>query len=122
MVPGMDVCELFCQAEGFIAPLHINDTEREPHALTTLMSQEEFKALENGNRNFKKLCLDVRTIYSAAYNDGFRIEPDNFGGFCLRNRSGKTLPTGELKNTVGLLAKKPKNRTFDDWSLMEGEK
>ena len=54
MVPRMDVCELFCQAEGFIAPLHINDTEREPHALTNLKSQEEFKALEHGNRNFKK--------------------------------------------------------------------
>ena len=41
MVPGMDVCELFCPAEGFIAPLHINDTEREPHALTTLMSHKK---------------------------------------------------------------------------------
>ena len=57
MVPGMDVCELFCQAEGFIAPLHINDTEREPHALTTLMSQEQFKALEHGNWNFKNSVL-----------------------------------------------------------------
>ena len=63
----------FCQAEGFIAPLHVNDTEREPHALTTLMSQEEFKALEHGNRSFKKLCLDVRTIYWAAYNDGLEL-------------------------------------------------
>ena len=73
MVPGTDVYELFCQAEGFLAHLHINDTEREPHALTTLMSQEEFKALEHGNPNFKKLCLDIRTIYSAKYNDGLEL-------------------------------------------------
>ena len=107
---------------NIIAPLHINDIESEHHALNTLMSQEEFKALEHGNRNFKKLFLDVPTIHLPAYNDGFRIEPVNFGGFCLKNRSGKILPTGELQNTVGLMAKKPKNRTVDDWCLMEGEK
>ena len=45
-----------------------------------------------------------------------------FGGYCLINRSGKTIKCGEIEVAVGLLAKKPKDREIDDWSLMEGDK
>ena len=61
-------------------------------------------------------------IYSASFDAGLRIERDKFGGFCLVNRSGRTIESGVIEKTVILLGKKPKNREPDDWSMMEGEK
>ena len=76
----------------------------------------------NSDNHFKRFHQDLEEVYKCSFNAGFRNEPDNFGGYCLINRSGKTIKCGEVNVNVGLLAKKPKDREIDDWSLMEGDK
>ena len=49
-------------------------------------------------------------MYSAAYEAGIRIEPDNFVGFRLVNRAGKVIRPGEIVSTVGLLGKNKKGQ------------
>ena len=118
----MDNCEKLAQIEGFVAERYVQKTANEIHLLTELMSQESYINLIDSDRDFKKLRQDMEEIYKCALTEGFRIEADSFGGYCLVNRSGKIIKKGEIKCAVGLLAKKPKDRVIDDWSLMEGDK
>ena len=90
--------------------------------LTSLLSDDEMKRKQKSNRQFSQLCDDMVKIYSASFEAGLEIERYKFGGFCLVNRSGRTIKSGVIENTVGLLGKKPKNRELDDWSVTEGEK
>ena len=79
------------------------------------------KRMQKSNRQFSKLCDNMVKIYSASFEAGL-IERDKFGGFCLVNRSGRTIKSGVIENTLCLLGKKPRNRELDDLSMMEGEK
>ena len=118
----MNFCQILCQVEDSVSKRYIHDTSVVPHALTSLLSDEELIQHQNSNREFGKLYNDVVKIYTASFESGLRIEPDSFGGFCLFNRTGHTIKLGVIENTVGLLAKVPKNIEIDDWSMMEGEK
>ena len=115
----MDLCEKLAQVEGFVAGHYVEKSDHEVHLLTELISKDSYLALMNSDNHFKKLHQDLEEVYKCSFNAGFRIEPDNFGGFCLINRSGKTIKCGETEVAVGLLAKKPKDREIDDGSLME---
>ena len=118
----MDFCEKFCLVEDAVSKRFISDTVVVPHALTSMISDEDFCRLQASDRQFLKLYNDMICIYTAAYEAGFRIEPDSFGGFCLVNRNGRTIKSGVMDSTVGLLAKKPPNCEIDERSIMEGER
>ena len=118
----MDLCEKLAQIEGFVAHHYVERSDHEVHLLTELISKNSYMDLMKSDNNFKRLHQDLEEVYKCSFNAGFRIEPDNFGGYCLINRSGKTIKCGELNVAVGLLAKKPKYREIDDWYLMEGDK
>ena len=118
----MDLCEKLAQIEGFVAHHYVERSDHEVHLLTELISKNSYIDLMNSDNHFKRLHQDSEEVYKYSFNAGFRIEPDNFGGYCLINRSGKTIKCGEINVAVGLLAKKPKDREIDDWSLMEGDK
>ena len=118
----MDQCEKLAQVEGFLAEQFVKRSDYPIHALTNLLSADSYKKLLISDKSFKKLHLDMEEIYKSSFSFGLRIEPDNYGGYGLFNRSGKVIKCGEIKFAVGLIAKKPKNREIDDWSLMEGDK
>ena len=118
----MDLCEKLAQIEGFVAENYVERSDHEVHLLTELISKNSYMDLMNSDNHFKRLHQDLEEVYKCSFNAGFRIEPDSFGGYCLINRSGKTIKCGEINVAVGLLAKKPKDREIDDWSLMEGDK
>ena len=113
---------MLSQAEAWVSKSFIEFTEISPHVLTSLLSHDQMKIMQKSNRQFSKLCDDMVKIYSASFEACLRIERDKFGGFCLVNRSSRTIKSGVIENTVGLLGKKPKNRELDDWPVMEGEK
>ena len=87
----MDNCEKLAQVEGFVAERYVQKTANELHLLTELMSQESYMNLRYSDRDFKKLSQDMEEIYKCALIEGFRIEADNFGGYCSVNRSGKII-------------------------------
>ena len=118
----MDLCEKLAQVEGFLPDYYVERSDHEVHLLTKLISKDRYMALMNSDKNFKRLHQDLEQVYKCSFNAGFRIETDNFGGYCLINRSGKTIKCGEINVAVGLLGKKPKDREIDDWSLMESDK
>ena len=111
---------MLSQTEGWVSKSFIQDAEISPYVLTSLLSDDEMKRMQKSNRQFSKLCDDMVKINSASFDAGLRIERDKFGGFCLVNRSGRTIKSGVIENTVGLLGEKPKNRELDDWSMMGG--
>ena len=96
------------QIEGFVAERYVQKTANEIHLLTELMSQESYMNLIDSDRDFKKLSQDMEEIYKCALTEGFRIEADNFGGYCLVNCSGKIIKKSKFKCAVGLLAKNQK--------------
>ena len=118
----MDLCEKLAQIEGFVAHHYVERSDHEVHLLTELISKNSYIDLMNSDNHFKRLHQDLEEVYKCSFNAGFRIEPDNFGGYCLIDRSGKTIKCGEINVAVCLLAKKPKDCEIDDWSLMEGDK
>ena len=118
----MDSFEKFCQVEWFVLIKFIESGGREPHAMTTPLTEQRFLVQLGQDRFLQKLFTDMTNIYSEAHSAGFRLEPDSFGGYKLVNRSGKTIKPGEIDATVWLLTKKPKGREVDEWSLMDGEK
>ena len=115
----MDQCEKLAQFEGFLAEQFVKRSDYPIHALTNLLSADSYKKLLISDKSFKKPHLDMEEIYKSSFSFGLRID---YGGYGLFNRSGKVIKCGEKKVAVGLLAKKPKNREIDDWSLMEGDK
>ena len=104
----MDQCEKLAQVEGFLAEQFVKRSDYPIHALTNLLSADSYKKLLISDKSFKKLHLDIEEIYKSSFSFGLRIEPDNYGGYGLFNRSGKVIKCGEIKVAVGLLAKKPK--------------
>ena len=102
----MDTFEKFCQVEWFVSIKFIESGGREPHAMTTPLSEQRFLVQLGQDRFLQKLFTDMTNIYSEAHSAGFRLEPDSFGGYKLVNRSGKTIKPGEIDATVGLLTKK----------------
>ena len=104
----MDLCEKLAQVEGFVAGHYVEKSDHEIHLLTELISKDSYLDLMNSDNHFKKLHQDLEEVYKCSFNAGFRIEPDNFGGYCLINRSGKTIKCGEIEVAVGLLAKSRK--------------
>ena len=110
------------QIEGFVADHYVERSDHEVHLITELISEDSYIALMNSDNNSKRLHQDLEEVYKCSFNAGFRIEPDNFGGYCLINRSVETIECGEINVAVGLLAKKPKDREVDDCSLMESDK
>ena len=113
---------MLAQTEGHVSVKFHESSDRKPHNLTNLLSEEEFFELRNKDRKLRKLFEDMRQIYSESYHAGFKIEPDSFGGFRLMNRTGKKIRPGEISCAVGLLGNQPKGRILDDWSLMQGDK
>ena len=64
------------------------------------------------NKRFKQIFDDLEALYKATFSDGLKIEPDSYGGFCLRNGS-KRIKAGEIQSSVGLLVKIPPEKDFD---------
>ena len=86
----MDQCEKLPQNEGFLAEQFAKRSDRTIHALlTNLLSADSYKKLLISDKSFKKLHLDMEEIYKSSFSFGLRIEPDNYGGYGLFNRSGK---------------------------------
>ena len=100
----------------------LESSDRKPHNLTNLLSEEEFFELWNKDRKLRKLFEDMRQVYWEVYHAGFKIAPDSFGGFRFMTSTGEKIRPGEISCAVGLLGNQPKGRFLDDWLLMEGDK
>ena len=89
--------------------------------MTELLPEKDFELEIKNNKRFKQIFDDLEAVYKAAFSDDLKIEPDSYGGFCLRNGS-KRIKVGEIQSSVGLLVKIPPEKDFGNWSVMEGEK
>ena len=78
----MDLCEKLAQVECFVAGHYVERSEHEVHLLTELISKDSYMALMNSDNHFKRLHQDLEEVYKGSFNAGFRIEPENFGGYC----------------------------------------
>ena len=83
---NLDYCENIAQIEGHVSVKFLESIGRQPHNLTSLLSEEELFELQNEDRKLRKLFEDMRQIYSDASQAGFKIEPDSFDRVRLMNR------------------------------------
>ena len=118
----MNNAEYFAQAEGFLSLQYLSRFERSPHVFTELWPRDVFLSELQNNRKLNSIYNDLAAAYDSAFLDGLQIEPDSYGGFCLRNNSKQTIKAGEIRSAVGLLVKIPPGKDYGDFSIMEGEK
>ena len=118
----MSLFEFLAQAEGYLLLKFLSEFSNQPKILTDLWPKDRFDKELKENRVFKQIYKDLEDAYVAAKDFGLNIEPDSFGGFCLRNKTGHTIKTGEIMSAVGLIAKLPAGWDLNNWSVMQGEK
>ena len=118
----MSECEDLAQIEGQLSEKLVKDFPNSPKVLTMLWCKDDFEMKLRNGRKLKKLFIDMSESYRAAMDFGLSIEPDNFGGLCLLNRSISAIRPGEIEVAVGLLANLPKENSYKDWSFMDGGK
>ena len=118
----MSLFEFLAQAEGYLSLKFLSEFSNQPKTLTDLWPKDRFDKELKENRVFKQIYKDLEDAYVAAKDFGLNIEPDSFGGFCLRNKTGHTIKTGEIMSAVGLIAKLPAGWDLNNWSVMQGEK
>ena len=58
---------------------------REPHAMTTALSEHSYLVQPRQDRFLQKLFTDVTNIYFELHNAGCHLEPDSFGGYEIVN-------------------------------------
>ena len=59
---------MLAQTEGHVSVKFLESSDRKPHNLANLLSEEEFFELRNKDRKLRKLFEDMRQIYSEAYH------------------------------------------------------
>ena len=118
----MNNAEYFAQAEGFLSLQYLSRFERSPHVFNELWPRDVILSELQNNRKLKSIFNDLAAAYYSAFSDGLQIEPDSYGGFCLRNNSKQTIKAGEISSAVGLLVKIPPGKDYGDFFILEGEK
>ena len=100
----MSLFEFLAQAKGYLSLKFLSEFSNQPKTLTYLWPKDRFDKKLKENRVFKQINKDLEDAYVAAKDFGLNIEPDSFGGFCFRNKTGHTIRTGEIMSAVGLIA------------------
>ena len=75
----------------------------------TFLSTDSFKKFLISEESLKKTSSGHGTNLNVLFPFELRIEPNNYEGYGMFNRSGKVIKCEEIHFSFCLLAKKPKN-------------
>ena len=104
----MTSCEELVIADDQVVRQLPKDFNVSPESMLPLKSSDEFEKRLQYNKNLAKTYGNLKELYQQAVAAGFKILPDNFGGFGLFNQTGRVLkpsiepirpfPVGLVKN------------------------
>ena len=90
-------CEDLVIADGQVARQLLKDFDVSPESMLPLNSFEEFENRLKFDKKLMKVYYSLKDLYEQCDQSGFKILPDNFGGFGLFNHTGRVLkPSLEL--------------------------
>ena len=119
-------CEELVIADGQVVRQLLKDFNVSPESMLPLNSFDEFEKRLQYDKNLAKTYGNLKELYQQSVAAGFKILPDNFGGFGLFNHTGRVLkpsieplrpfPVGLVKNVPCELQDE-----MSDLSVMRGE-
>ena len=103
----MPNCEDLITIDAFVSSnlLRVFESQRQPMKMLEISDFSLFLSRIHSEPALKRTLEGLSKVYREADSSGYKIEPDRFGGFCLYNRTGKSLkPKLEpLGDVVGIL-------------------